>query len=185
VVLAGSVAADPILRRMPSGDEVTELRLSPFRRRASASSCTPLLCSRDPRATIVPWQSCPSSPCARCTRREIEPRRDCAHPASSRGRPSSTPSVTAPQSRSGGSRGRSAPRSPTWISCCYANRDTASGRPSAHANPHRPTWIRGYSPSRPSGRSAACDRRSHERLPASRTEQAIELVRRLAWGPDG
>ena len=28
VVLAGSVAADPVLRRMPSGDEVTELRLS-------------------------------------------------------------------------------------------------------------------------------------------------------------
>ncbi|TMK91112.1 MAG: single-stranded DNA-binding protein [Actinobacteria bacterium] len=28
VVLAGSVAADPVQRRMPSGDEVTELRLS-------------------------------------------------------------------------------------------------------------------------------------------------------------
>ena len=28
VVLAGTVAADPIQRRMPSGDEVTELRLS-------------------------------------------------------------------------------------------------------------------------------------------------------------
>jgi single-strand DNA-binding protein len=28
VVLAGSVAADPVVRRMPSGDEVTELRLS-------------------------------------------------------------------------------------------------------------------------------------------------------------
>jgi single-strand DNA-binding protein len=27
-VLAGSVAADPVVRRMPSGDEVTELRLS-------------------------------------------------------------------------------------------------------------------------------------------------------------
>jgi single-stranded DNA-binding protein len=28
VVLAGTVAADPVERRMPSGDEVTELRLS-------------------------------------------------------------------------------------------------------------------------------------------------------------
>jgi single-strand DNA-binding protein len=28
VVLAGTVAADPVQRRMPSGDEVTELRLS-------------------------------------------------------------------------------------------------------------------------------------------------------------
>jgi single-strand DNA-binding protein len=28
VVLAGTVAADPVARRMPSGDEVTELRLS-------------------------------------------------------------------------------------------------------------------------------------------------------------
>ena len=28
VVLAGTVAAEPIERRMPSGDEVTELRLS-------------------------------------------------------------------------------------------------------------------------------------------------------------
>ncbi len=28
VVLAGRVAADPVERRMPSGDEVTELRLS-------------------------------------------------------------------------------------------------------------------------------------------------------------
>ncbi|HTG47420.1 MAG TPA: single-stranded DNA-binding protein [Actinomycetota bacterium] len=28
VVLAGSVAADPVQRRLPSGDEVTELRLS-------------------------------------------------------------------------------------------------------------------------------------------------------------
>jgi single-strand DNA-binding protein len=28
VVLAGTVSADPIQRRMPSGDEVTELRLS-------------------------------------------------------------------------------------------------------------------------------------------------------------
>jgi single-stranded DNA-binding protein len=27
-VLAGSVAADPVVRRMPSGDEVTEFRLS-------------------------------------------------------------------------------------------------------------------------------------------------------------
>ena len=28
VVLAGTVAADPVQRRMPSGDEVTELRVS-------------------------------------------------------------------------------------------------------------------------------------------------------------
>jgi hypothetical protein len=28
VVLAGTVAADPVTRRMPSGDEVTELRIS-------------------------------------------------------------------------------------------------------------------------------------------------------------
>jgi single-stranded DNA-binding protein len=28
VVLAGTVAAEPVERRMPSGDEVTELRLS-------------------------------------------------------------------------------------------------------------------------------------------------------------
>ncbi len=28
VVLAGTVAADPVERRMPSGDEVTEIRLS-------------------------------------------------------------------------------------------------------------------------------------------------------------
>jgi single-strand DNA-binding protein len=28
VVLAGTVSADPVTRRMPSGDEVTELRLS-------------------------------------------------------------------------------------------------------------------------------------------------------------
>ncbi len=28
VILAGTVAADPVSRRMPSGDEVTELRLS-------------------------------------------------------------------------------------------------------------------------------------------------------------
>ena len=28
VVLAGTVSADPVQRRMPSGDEVTELRLS-------------------------------------------------------------------------------------------------------------------------------------------------------------
>ena len=28
VVLAGTVATDPVQRRMPSGDEVTELRLS-------------------------------------------------------------------------------------------------------------------------------------------------------------
>ena len=28
VVIAGTVAADPVERRMPSGDEVTELRLS-------------------------------------------------------------------------------------------------------------------------------------------------------------
>jgi single-stranded DNA-binding protein len=28
VVLAGTVAADPVTRRMPSGDEVTELRVS-------------------------------------------------------------------------------------------------------------------------------------------------------------
>lgn len=28
VVLAGTVAADPVRRRMPSGDEVTELRVS-------------------------------------------------------------------------------------------------------------------------------------------------------------
>jgi single-strand DNA-binding protein len=28
VVLAGTVAADPVARRMPSGDEVTELRVS-------------------------------------------------------------------------------------------------------------------------------------------------------------
>jgi hypothetical protein len=28
VVLAGSVAADPVQRRMPSGDEVTHIRLS-------------------------------------------------------------------------------------------------------------------------------------------------------------
>jgi len=28
VVLAGTIAADPVERRMPSGDEVTELRLS-------------------------------------------------------------------------------------------------------------------------------------------------------------
>jgi single-strand DNA-binding protein len=28
VVLAGTVAAEPVARRMPSGDEVTELRLS-------------------------------------------------------------------------------------------------------------------------------------------------------------
>ena len=28
VVLAGTVSADPVLRRMPSGDEITELRLS-------------------------------------------------------------------------------------------------------------------------------------------------------------
>ena len=28
VVLAGTVAADPVQRRMPSGDEVTEFRLS-------------------------------------------------------------------------------------------------------------------------------------------------------------
>jgi single-stranded DNA-binding protein len=27
VVLAGTVAADPVTRRMPSGDEVTELRM--------------------------------------------------------------------------------------------------------------------------------------------------------------
>lgn len=28
MVLAGTVSADPVLRRMPSGDEVTKLRLS-------------------------------------------------------------------------------------------------------------------------------------------------------------
>jgi single-stranded DNA-binding protein len=28
VILAGTVAADPVTRRMPSGDEVTELRIS-------------------------------------------------------------------------------------------------------------------------------------------------------------
>ncbi|MGZ8581685.1 MAG: single-stranded DNA-binding protein [Actinomycetota bacterium] len=28
VVLAGTISADPVVRRMPSGDEVTELRLS-------------------------------------------------------------------------------------------------------------------------------------------------------------
>ncbi len=28
VVLAGTISADPVMRRMPSGDEVTELRLS-------------------------------------------------------------------------------------------------------------------------------------------------------------
>ena len=130
-----------------------------------------VLCSRDPRATIVPWLS--SSPRRRYVRRARHdpstPRRDFARYASSRGRPSSTPSVTAPRSRSVGSRGRSAPRGPTWISCGSANRDTASGRPSAHANPHRPMWIRGYSPSTPSGRSAVCGRRSHEHRAASRT----------------
>jgi hypothetical protein len=48
VVLAGSVAADPVVRRMPSGDEVTELRLS------VPEAGTRLLPLRSRRGTPIP-----------------------------------------------------------------------------------------------------------------------------------
>jgi hypothetical protein len=45
VVLAGSVAADPVQRRMPSGDEVTELWRS-----------VPEVCKLRPRSAHNTWR---------------------------------------------------------------------------------------------------------------------------------
>jgi hypothetical protein len=61
VVLAGTVSADPVQRRMPSGDEVTELRLS-SRRSVCASS---LSRSRRGSAVVSPDSSGDPAPIRR------------------------------------------------------------------------------------------------------------------------